>query len=378
MGLLEPITHREEIESLLNEAETKYNNAVKRFDNEKKKTTRKVDKLNAIKVDSWKKTMPHFEESFGAFKNIFIESTELEKFKLQKYSDNPKELLLQIRQTYDSSQSVANQGTTTIGVGATMGLIGTKLPVFGTLAAPILIFGAVFTAAKSKRELEKAKSINAQAMEKVAEIEVIVTGMIGIQNIVENYNKFIIAIQKKFVLFLVELDKIRTRHSISEDGFIDFNDLSYIEQKTLHVTWLFAQLIYQVLSAPIITDSGNVSDEAQGILNSASSDYKAFEKEACSMKGDDALIGDIMWSDRANLMMIIGVIVSCVYIACAYFSIKHGIIHAVKFIVPAVISFPYMYIIKNLSAGQLYWWRIAKIIISVITLVLLLYFGRFI
>lgn len=41
VGLLEPITHKEEIESLLNEAQSMYDNAKNKFESQKKQTTKR-------------------------------------------------------------------------------------------------------------------------------------------------------------------------------------------------------------------------------------------------------------------------------------------------------------------------------------------------
>ena len=53
MGLLEPITHKEEIESLLNEAQSMYDNAKNKFESQKKQTTKRLENLGKVKVNAW-------------------------------------------------------------------------------------------------------------------------------------------------------------------------------------------------------------------------------------------------------------------------------------------------------------------------------------
>ena len=53
MGLTEFITHKEEIDDLLNDAQEKYDNAQKRFNEQKDKTTKQLENLGKIKVDCW-------------------------------------------------------------------------------------------------------------------------------------------------------------------------------------------------------------------------------------------------------------------------------------------------------------------------------------
>lgn len=45
MGIFESITHKEEIEKLLNEAQSKYDSATKEFAVQKKKTTKRLENL---------------------------------------------------------------------------------------------------------------------------------------------------------------------------------------------------------------------------------------------------------------------------------------------------------------------------------------------
>ena len=50
MGLLEPITHKEEIENLLNEAQTKYDTALNNFNKQKDKTADCLEELGKVKI----------------------------------------------------------------------------------------------------------------------------------------------------------------------------------------------------------------------------------------------------------------------------------------------------------------------------------------
>ena len=49
MGLLEPITHKEEIEHLLVEAKEKYTTAEEKLEKQRKKTSKQLKKLGKIK-----------------------------------------------------------------------------------------------------------------------------------------------------------------------------------------------------------------------------------------------------------------------------------------------------------------------------------------
>lgn len=70
VGLLEPITHKEEIESLLNEAQSMYDNAKNKFESQKKQTTKRLENLGKVKVNAWAEGMDTFVTAFGTFKNV--------------------------------------------------------------------------------------------------------------------------------------------------------------------------------------------------------------------------------------------------------------------------------------------------------------------
>ena len=72
MGLLEPITHKEEIERLLNEAQQTYDQSKSQFDNQKKVTTKSLERLGKVKIDAWSDGMNSFVSVFSSFKNIEV------------------------------------------------------------------------------------------------------------------------------------------------------------------------------------------------------------------------------------------------------------------------------------------------------------------
>lgn len=65
MGIFESITHKEEIEKLLNEAQSKYDSATKEFEAQKKKTTKRLENLGKLKVKSWSENMDSFVTVFA-------------------------------------------------------------------------------------------------------------------------------------------------------------------------------------------------------------------------------------------------------------------------------------------------------------------------
>ena len=64
----------------------------------------------------------------------------------------------------------------------------------------------------------------------------ITTGMLGVEKMSDNYSSFIKKLNKIFAPFIVEIDRIKSNHVADQDGLIDFDSLSVVEQKTLHLS----------------------------------------------------------------------------------------------------------------------------------------------
>lgn len=69
MGLLEPITHKEEIESLVNDAQHKYDDATRRLEEQKEKTSRSLERLGEQKLEAWSEDMQDFLNVFNLYNN---------------------------------------------------------------------------------------------------------------------------------------------------------------------------------------------------------------------------------------------------------------------------------------------------------------------
>ena len=70
MGLLEPITHKKEIEELLNSAQYMYNESKSKFEKQKEDTAKELEQLGQVKLDSWANEMNKFTTNFSCFNNL--------------------------------------------------------------------------------------------------------------------------------------------------------------------------------------------------------------------------------------------------------------------------------------------------------------------
>lgn len=418
MGLLEPITHKQEIQDLLDEAQSKYDSSKKRFESQKEKTTQSLEKLGKIKIDAWSTSMDSFVCEFGAFKNIEVIQTLDTNMNFVGSSEEPAQMMLNIQTASMTASEVAKAGVAMIGTGALvgiasyggammfgtastgtaiaalsgaaktnatlawfgggsikaggLGMAGGKLVLAGVVVAPIIAVAALITSAKSKEKLAEAKKIHAEAIDAVAKMDTITTGMQAIAKMSDNYSKFIKNFTKKFRPFIKELNRIKSSYAFEDGEKIDFNLLTQTEQKTLHLSWLMAQIYYHVLSTPILTESGNVSSDADNVLYASTKELKQIRKDTFKMTGEDAQVGNLVWAAPAHRMIAVNFIIMVCLIAVGFNAISSSIFTGIVCCVGSLIAFPIFIKYRDLPQSKLFMWRVIRAMASILFVIVVL------
>ena len=412
MGILEPITHKEEIETLLNEAQNMYDNAKNEFEIQKKRTTRALEDLGKVKVRAGSEGMDSFANSFGTFKNIEMNRIDESTLNFIGSDEEPKQMLMNIENASMNANEVAKAGFAAVGTGALVGvaayggamMFGTastgtaiaalsgaaktnatlawfgggakaagglgmaagKLVLAGVVVAPIIAVAGIIAGGKGKEKLAEANKIHAEAENAVAQMSTITIGMRGISSMSDNYSGFIKRFGKIFSPFITELERIKRNHVVDEEGLIDFDSLSIVEQKTLHLSWLMAQIYYHVLSTPILNSKGEVSEDAGAVLNASSKDLNQVRKETFKMVGEDAPVGNIIWHPIATKMMIINFIAVFLFVVIGVVTLNVSVIKGILCILCGAVACPVFFKFKDLPASRLYLWRVVRLVVSVI------------
>lgn len=237
VGLLEPITHKEEIESLLNEAQSMYDNAKNKFESQKKQTTKRLENLGKVKVNAWAEGMDTFVTAFGTFKNVEMDRRIDTNMEFIGSDEEPKQMLMNIQNASMTANEVAKAGFAALGTGALVGIAsyggammfgtastgtaiaalsgaaktnatlawfgggtkaagglgmsGGKVILAGVVVTSIVSVAAAIAGAKGKEKLAEAKKIHAEAEEAVSQMNIMTTGMEGIAKMSDNYSSFI-------------------------------------------------------------------------------------------------------------------------------------------------------------------------------------------
>lgn len=418
MGILEPITHKEEIQGLIDDAQEIYKNAKEEFESQKAETTEALENLGKVKVSAWSDGMDSFVSSFGAFKNVEMKRISESNTYFIGSDEEPKQMLINIEKASMTANEVAKAGFAAVGTGALVGVAayggammfgaastgtaiaaltgaaktnatlawfgggakaagglgmqGGKLVLAGIVVAPIVAAAAVIAGTKGKERLAEAKKIHAEAENAVEQMDTITTGMQGIAKMSDNYSEFIKKLGKKFEPFIKELERIKRNHATDQDGYIDFDSLSIVEQKTLHLSWLMAQIYYHVLATPILTSQGEVSGEAEKALKASMKDLKKIRKETFNMVGEEALAGNVIWKPVANRMLIINFVAMALFIAVGVLFMGSSIVKGILCIACAAVACPVFFKFRNLAASRLYVWRIVRLVAAILIMIAIL------
>ena len=422
MGLLEPITHKEEIDQLISDAKSKYDTALRKFESQKKNTTNKLEELAKIKINSWTNGMESFVIAFDSFANVTMDKRLDTNMSFIGSDVEPSTMLVNIQNASITAGEVAKVGFAAIGTGALVGIAsyggammfgsastGTaiaalsgvaktnatlawfgggakatgglgmacgKLVLAGIVALPILAVGGIIAAAKGKERLAEAKKINAEARDASEKLDIMTTGMSGIANMSSNYSKFIKKFDNKFKPFIDELNRIKKKYSSISSGKIDFNFLTMAEQKSVHLSWLMAQVYYQVLSTTILTDEGTVANEAGTVLNAAKRDFSSIKKDTYKMSGEYTQTANILWKTSANRIMAINFIVMVLLIFAGLMLFKSSAFGGILLFLDSFVAFPIFIKFKDLSESKKYTWRIVRLAASLlIAIILIVLFG---
>lgn len=411
MGLLEPLTHSEEINDLLDDAKKKYNDTLDNFETQKKRTTISLEKLGKVKINSWATDMNEYIIVLGNFQNVNMKDHPISSVLLPIPADDPHKMMENIKNASSIASEVEAAGIAAVGATAVIGiasyggavmfmsatsgtavaaisgaaegnatlawlgkgtakagmeLAASKIILAGIIATPFLVVGALITSAYGKKKLAEAKEVHEQAMVAVAKLKVMISGLIGIRKISDNYRKFIIKFSNIFTPFINELKRIKGEYSTGANGRIDFNSLTITEQKTIQMSWLLAQIYYNVLSQSILTEQGEISPKAKDMLKSSKNSMNKCRHDTYRMKGDESVIGNLYWHKSANSMLIINTIVAIIMIIIGIMLLNIKLMTSFIFFIGAIICLPIFFAGKLLSDSQAYSSRLVRLVISLL------------
>ena len=412
------IQNNAEAKELLEKASSLCDTAKRNFETQKRKTTSRLKKLGNIKISAWSNGMESFVNEFSYFKNVQMDD-QLNLSTVLKYGDSeaPAHQLINMQSAALTAKEIVKIGAVSLGAGAVvgiavyggammfgkastgaaisalsgvaaknatlawfgggaikaggLGMAGGKLLLGGIVVAPVLAVAGFVLEAKSKEKLANANMVYAEAEESAEKINTMTSYMKGIDDVSSDYGDFIKKFGKKFQPFISELQKIRNGKTVDENGKIDFNALSEAEQKTLHLSWLMAQIYYQLLSAPILTQDGDITEEAKPALKNAQRALRGLEKQTFKMSGPSATAANLVWRGKAISILAANFFMVGLLIALGVLFFNISNLKAVLLLLDAFIAFPLFVMFKDMPESKKYTWRIVRLVASIVILLLI-------
>lgn len=321
----EAISNNSKAKELISDAEYMYNSVKRNMEHQKESTLKQLNSLGELKLLSWSEDIGIFIELFSEFKKVKLKSkVNIDKL-LKSNIDNVRDIkqmqIASLKATevlkagvsslgagalagiasYGGAMMFASASTGTAiaslsGVAATnatlawfgggslaaggLGMAGGTMVLGGIVAGPILAVAGFIMAAKSEENLANAKLVYSQAKDASEKMKTMINLMKSIENIAYSYENFIEEFREKYQLLMVELSNIKNNAMSKQERLIwnrirkflgmkikvDFRLLEEKEKQLIHISWLMTQILNAVLSAPLLTESGDLHENAESIL----------------------------------------------------------------------------------------------------------------
>ncbi|PJJ29207.1 hypothetical protein [Lacrimispora celerecrescens] len=324
----EAISNNSKAKDLVNEAQRIYDEAKERLDYQRIETTGNLDSLGRVKLEAWSGEIGSFIQLFKTFKNVSLQgNVELnEKLKMQianpQSLKNMKTASLKASEvmragigslgagalagiaSYGGAMMFASASTGTAiaslsGIAATnatmawfgggslaaggLGMAGGSMVLGGIVAGPVLAVAGFIMAAKSEENLANAQKTHSEAKNAAEKINIMTDFMTSVSAIASNHEGFICEFRSMYAPVLSQLKEVQHQAYVVQETYlgnrikrffclkvkIDFRKLSMRQQQVLHISWLMAQVLYSVLSAPILTQQGDLDLNAETVLTGA-------------------------------------------------------------------------------------------------------------
>ncbi|MDY3904639.1 MAG: hypothetical protein SO007_05585 [Candidatus Enteromonas sp.] len=386
MGILEPITHKQEIEEIYSKAEFIQSKSINRFNDAKEKAESKLEEYGKQKVLVFGNCISNFCSIFKTFKNVEIKAISSNTNQIMRI-DTGEQLAL-IGENAKYSNDLLKIGLVSIGAGTLTSLAafgGTKMIVgapagakvagfaaksVATKAAtvasfvfvPAIIVFGIFAGIKGKEKLAKAKSDLAKVEAEAKKTDMYSRVYEEIVEVLHNYSNFVSSFKTKYVKVLDRLKEISLIHQKDDSGKIDFASLSEVEQRTLHLSWLMTQLYYGVLKQPLINEEGKAIQESKTALVEAQNTYKQIKKQypdevfKVAENPNEAARG---WLIASFVFFGLSLLLS------SYCFYSNKISSGLVFIATALLSFPFSMFIKKIPTRLKIFIRVMRLLLVI-------------
>ena len=317
----------EKAESLVRKARGLYDDSKESLEAAQKDTEKLLLKLGNEKKKVLAGSMKKFVESYDRIKNIQLKEsgglTELSRFSIEQKD------VVQIRQLSDIYTTSVQSGAAGAATGAvialaasgtlpvvtsalsmagtclTWGSVGAAASIAGSaistavaatplaaIVAPAVFFTGISASMKADENLEKAKTMYAEAERASEEMKVSETLCKAIGKRSEMFYELLLKLDGMFgecTDMLAKMIKKKERHRHGGKKEITVKDLTEKEIALVAVTRALAGAVKSVIDTPILSDDGKVTKESLDIYNNSMKYLPDFSKQVYEIKGESTV-----------------------------------------------------------------------------------------
>lgn len=414
MGLLESVTHKEEIQKLLTHATAIYDDAKDKLESQQKKTAKTLEKLGKVRINIWAKNMSPIVNTYNSFTDTNVFRNISTNTVLAGQSEAPDQVMSNMNNATMTMREISEVGIASLGAGALMGIasyggammfgrastgaaisslsgaakhnatlawlgggalknggagmLGGSLVLAGIVIAPLI---AVASCLNGAQRLEEAKATHAKAVNAATQFNRITAALLDIEQTASKYISRITKFNKQCKPFISELNRISATYSNLNNSDIDYNSMSLPEQKMMALSWKISQINYQLLSTPILNDNGEVSFEAKIVLKSTEMQIKQIKKDMHQLANEYHPLKDLIWKPKARNALILNFVIIFFLLAAGSSYIITDFVLGLGCFLSCIIAFPIFFIKKDLQPKELYFARIGRAILAIVFVLLL-------
>lgn len=322
------ISNNSKAKEYIADAQNIYDRAKETMESQRQTTSDDLEKLGTTKLYSWSNDIGNFLEIFRNFKKVDVQKNVNLNDKLKMQIGNIGDIRKMETASLKATE-VVGAGVASLGTGALAGIasyggammfasastgtaiaslsgvaatnatlawfgggaiaaggggmaLGTTV-LGGIVAGPVLAVAGFIMAAKSEENLSAAKKTYSEAKLAAEKMDTMSDFMKKVSDISNDYNSFIIGFSEKYQLCLRQVNEMyqrakrrqsslllnKIRLFLGLDFKVDYKKLLLDEQKLLQLSWLMTQVLYAVLTAPLLTQNGDLDDNVYNTLNGA-------------------------------------------------------------------------------------------------------------
>ena len=277
----------EKAQQIANEAKRLYNDSKCSLKKAEKRTQNSLMALETTKKQVLNSSIAKFMIAYNRVKNAELDDSndidELKDFMIDKQG------VLQLKEMSDIYESTSCDVTSaaaciTSGLAGSAFALGAAVTPFAAIAAPVMLFSGIGADMQADENLEKAKTMYAEAEAAAEKMKTSQTLCNAIAKKADMFNDLLLDLDERFSYCTALLDDV-TKNKMDSNGKVDAKKLTAEEKVLLATTRALAGAVKSLIVTPVRSKSGKtVSSTSHRIYKATADKLPAFAESVDKVK----------------------------------------------------------------------------------------------